>query len=234
MPNIKEVKRMTGTMRIIHWLNAICMVVAVITGLYIGHPYYQSFIADPAVDKYVMAWNRWGHFIVAIIFDVTAVLIGYLYFFSRFEKPYKKLIPTIKNIVEFCEVFLNLITFNRRKKFDSTHSDSYNIVFFTIFHLLLVFMLFSGLQLYVHGLASGESSIGTWWPWMLHLVTDWTLDVFGGNMGVRIAHHTSMYLILVWVMCHIYYQIWRTIFWKEGDIAIVIGGSKFVTEEEKK
>ena len=234
MPNIKEVKRMTGTMRIIHWLNAICMVVAVITGLYIGHPYYQSFIADPAVDKYVMAWNRWGHFIVAIIFDVTAVLIGYLYFFSRFEKPYKKLIPTVKNIVEFCEVFLNLITFNRRKKFDSSHSDSYNIVFFTIFHILLVFMLFSGLQLYVHGLASGESSIGAWWPWMLHFTTDWTLSVFGGNMGVRIAHHTSMYLILVWVMCHIYYQVWRTIFWKEGDIAIVIGGSKFVREEEKK
>ncbi len=233
MPNIKEVKRMTGTMRIIHWLNAICMVVAVITGLYIGHPYYQSFIADPAVDKYVMAWNRWGHFIVAIIFDVTAVLIGYLYFFSRFEKPYKKLIPTWKNIKEFCEVFLNLITFNRRKNFDSSHSDSYNIVFFTIFHLLLVFMLLSGLQLYVHGLASGISSIGAWWPAMLHLATDWTLQVFGGNMGVRIAHHTSMYLILVWVMCHIYYQIWRTIFWKEGDIAIVIGGSKFVREEEK-
>jgi Ni/Fe-hydrogenase 1 B-type cytochrome subunit len=233
VPNIKEVKRMTGTMRIIHWLNAICMVVAVITGLYIGHPYYQSFIADPAVDKYIMAWNRWGHFIVAIIFDVTAVLIGYLYFFSRFEKPYKKLIPTGKNIKEFCEVFLNLITFNRRKKFDSSHSDSYNIVFFTIFHILLVFMLFSGLQLYVHGLASGESSIGAWWPWMLHFTTDWTLSVFGGNMGVRIAHHTSMYLILVWVMCHIYYQIWRTIFWKEGDIAIVIGGSKFVREEEK-
>lgn len=233
MPNIKEVKRMTGTMRIVHWLNVICMVVAVITGLYIGHPYYQSFIADPAVDKYVMAWNRWGHFIVAIIFDVTAVLIGYLYFFSRFEKPYKKLIPTWKNIKEFCEVFLNLITFNRRKNFDSSHSDSYNIVFFTIFHLLLVFMLLSGLQLYVHGLASGISSIGAWWPAMLHLATDWTLQVFGGNMGVRIAHHTSMYLILVWVMCHIYYQIWRTIFWKEADIAIVIGGSKFVREEEK-
>ncbi|MDY0052554.1 MAG: cytochrome b/b6 domain-containing protein [Aliarcobacter sp.] len=225
---------MTGTMRIIHWVNAICMVVAVITGLYIGHPYYQSFIADPAVDKYVMAWNRWGHFMVAIIFDVTAVLIAYLYFFSRFEKPYKKLIPTGKNIKEFFEVFLNLITFNRRKKFDSSHSDSYNIVFFTIFHLLLAFMLFSGLQLYVHGLASGESSIGAWWPSMLHFTTDWTLMVFGGNMGVRIAHHTSMYLILVWVMCHIYYQIWRTIFWNEGDIAIVIGGSKFVREEDKK
>ena len=233
MPNIKEVKRMTGTMRIIHWANAICMVVAVITGLYIGHPYYQTFIADPAVDKYVMAWNRWGHFIAAIIFDVTAILIGYLYLFSNFDKPYKKILPTKQNFIEFWEVFFNLITFNRRKKFDSTHSDSYNIVFFTFFHILLVFMLLTGLQLYVHGLASGESSIGTWWPTMLHIATDWTLTVFGGNMGVRIAHHTAMYLILMWVMSHIYYQIWRTIFWREGDISIVVGGSKFVREEEK-
>ena len=130
-------------------------------------------------------------------------------------------------------MYENLITFNRRKKFDSTHNDSFNIVYFTIFHILLVFMLFSGLQLYVHGLASGESSIGTWWPAMLHLTTDWTLSVFGGNMGVRIAHHTSMYFIIAWVMCHIYYQIWRTIYWQEGDIAIVVGGSKFVKDKEE-
>ncbi len=234
MPKMKRVERMTATMRTIHWTNAFCMIVAVATGLYIGHPYYQTFIADPAVDKYVMAWNRWGHFIAAIIFDVTAILIGYLYLFSNFDKPYKKILPTKQNFIEFWEVFFNLITFNRRKKFDSTHSDSYNIVFFTFFHILLVFMLLTGLQLYVHGLASGESSIGTWWPAMLHLVTDWTLTVFGGNMGVRIAHHTAMYLILMWVMSHIYYQIWRTIYWREGDIGIVFSGHKFVKNEEKK
>ena len=234
MPKMKRVERMTATMRTIHWTNAFCMIVAVATGLYIGHPYYQSFIADPAVDKYVMAWNRWGHFIAAIIFDVTAILIGYLYLFSNFDKPYKKILPTKQNFIEFWEVFFNLITFNRRKKFDSTHSDSYNIVFFTFFHILLVFMLLTGLQLYVHGLASGESSIGSWWPWMLHFATDWTLSVFGGNMGVRIAHHTAMYLILMWVMSHIYYQIWRTIYWREGDIGIVFSGHKFVKDKEKK
>lgn len=233
MPKMKRVERMTPIMRTIHWVNALCMIAAVATGLYIGHPYYQTFIADPAVDKYVMAWNRWGHFIVAIIFDVTAILIGYLYLFSNFDKPYKKILPTKQNFIEFWEVFFNLITFNRRKKFDSTHSDSYNIVFFTFFHILLVFMLLTGLQLYVHGLASGESSIGTWWPAMLHIATDWTLTVFGGNMGVRIAHHTAMYIILMWVMSHIYYQIWRTIFWREGDIGIVFSGHKFVEEKEE-
>jgi len=229
----KKIERMTGFMRLNHWVVAICMVAAIATGLYIGHPYYQSFIADSAVDKYVMAWNRWIHFMVAIVFDVSSIVIGYLYFFSRFEKPYKKLIPNGKNIKEFIEVFLNLITFNRRKQFDSSYSDSFNIVFFTVFHLMLAWMLLTGLQLYVHGLESGISSIGAWWPAMLHLATDWTLIVTGGtNIDVRFSHHMSMYFIITWIMFHVYYQIWRTIFWQEGDISIVVGGSKYIKEKE--
>ena len=237
----KNIKRMTPAMRIIHWVNAISMVVAVITGLYIAEPYYQTLIAEPAVDKYVMAWNRWGHFIVAIIFDVTSIIVAYLFFFSRFEKPILKLLPTPTNIKEFFAVLVNLLTFNRSKKFDSSHSDSFNTVYFTIFHLLLAWMLFTGLQLYVHGLESGESSIGTWWPSMLHLVTDWTIPashaIMGGGptasiMDVRITHHITMWLILAWVAFHIYYEIWRTIFWQEGDIGIVFGGNKFVKDEE--
>ncbi len=229
----KQVKRMTAFMRLNHWVVAFSMVGAIATGFYIGHPYYQTFIADPAVAKYVMAWNRWIHFIIAIIFDVSSIVIAYLYFFSRFEKPYKKIIPNGQNIKEFFEVLLNLITLNRRKNFDSTHADSFNTVFFLVFHLMLAWMLLTGLQLYVHGLASGLSSIGNWWPWMLHLVTDWTIPVTGGTlMDVRISHHYTMWAIIVWIVFHIYYQVWRTIFWKEADIAIVVGGSKFIKEDK--
>ena len=180
-PGYKKIERMNGTMRIIHWVNVFSMIAAVITGLYIAHPYYQTFMADGAVDKYVMAWNRWGHFIAAIIFDVTSIIVFYLAFATRFlkKKPYEKDIPNKNNIVEFFEVALNLLTLNRRKKFDSSYLDSFNSVYFTIFHLLLVWMLLTGLQLYVHGLASGLSSIGSWWPWMLHFITDWTIYASG-------------------------------------------------------
>ena len=228
----KKVERMTGFMRLNHWVVAISMIGAVITGLYIGHPYYQSFIADPTATKWVMAWNRWIHFMIAIIFDVSSIVVAYLYFFSRFEKPYKKLIPSGKNISEFFAVVINLLTFNRVKNFDSSHGDSFNAVFFFVFHIMLVWMLLTGLQLYVHGLASGLSSIGSWWPAMLHIFTDWTLNATGGtNMDVRLSHHYTMYSIIAWSMFHIYYQVWRTIFWKEGDISIVVGGSKYVKEE---
>jgi Ni/Fe-hydrogenase 1 B-type cytochrome subunit len=229
----KKVERMTGFMRLNHWVVAISMVGAIITGLYIGHPYYQSFIADPAATKWVMAWNRWIHFIIAIIFDVSSIVVAYMYFFSRFEKPYKKLIPSGKNIGEFIAVVVNLLTFNRVKNFDSSHADSFNAVFFFVFHMMLVWMLLTGLQLYVHGLASGLSSIGSWWPAMLHLFTDWTLAATGGtNMDVRLSHHYTMYSIIAWIMFHIYYQVWRTIFWQEGDINIAFGGTKFVKEDK--
>jgi len=240
-PGYKQVKRMTPYMRINHWVVAFSMVAAIVTGLYIGHPYYQTYIADPAVAKYVMAWNRWVHFMIAIIFDVSSIVIAYMYFFSRFEKPYKKIIPNAQNIKEFVEVLLNLVTLNRRKRFDSTHADSFNTVFFLVFHMLLVWMLLTGLQLYVHGLASGLSSIGNWWPWMLHFATDWTIPVSNFLIGsasttacimdVRISHHITMWWIIAWIVFHIYYQVWRTIFWKEGDIGIVVGGTKFVKEE---
>ncbi|MDQ7042910.1 MAG: cytochrome b/b6 domain-containing protein [Sulfurimonas sp.] len=236
-----KVERMTGAMRIIHWVNVFSMMVAVATGLYIAEPYYAAFMDEDAVDKYVMAWNRWGHFMVAIIFDVTSIVIAYLYFFSRFEKPYKKLLPNAKNIKEFGAVLVNLFTLNRVKNFDSTHADSFNTVYFAIFHLLIGWMLFTGLQMYVHGLASGLSSVGTWWPTVLHLVTDWTIPVSSFLIGsgptpslmdVRISHHITMWLVLAWISFHVYYQVWRTIFWQEGDIAIVVGGSKFVKEDK--
>ena len=239
----KRVKRMTPVMRIIHWVNVVSMIVAIATGLYIAAPYYQTFMADDAVDKYVMAWNRLGHFMVAIIFDVTSIVVAYLYFFSRFEQPWRKVVPTGANIKEFFAVLKNLVTLNRTKEFDSTHADSFNTVYFTVFHILLAWMLITGLQLYVQIFPHGDSSIGTWWPSMLHLATDWSLPVSSWIMGstatgtnvmdVRIVHHYTMWFIIVWVVFHIYYQVWRTIFWKEGDISIAFGGDKFVKVDKE-
>ena len=52
-PGYRQVKRRSGALRIIHWVNVLGMIAAIITGLYIADPYYQTFIAETAVDKYV-------------------------------------------------------------------------------------------------------------------------------------------------------------------------------------
>ena len=226
----RRIKRMTVIRRLIHWINFFSIIAAAITGFYIAHPYYQTLFAKPAAFKYVMAYNRLIHFIAAIFLDVTSIVIAYLYFFSRFEKTVHKVIPIKQNIIEFFEVIFNFLTLNRRKRFNSAQLDSFNAVYFTILHLLVFLMLFTGLQMYSWSLYHGASSVGRWWPWLLHIGTDWTLWVFGGPRGVRIVHHFTMWLIIVWAVFHIYYEVWRTIFWKEGDIAIAFGGYKFENE----
>ncbi|MBI3688410.1 MAG: cytochrome b/b6 domain-containing protein [Actinobacteria bacterium] len=217
---VDEPVRMTVTRRVIHWSNALSVVAAAVTGMYIANPYYAAQFSE------VMAWNRAIHLYAAVVMDVSIIAIAYLYFFSRAERPAAQLVPSRKNMVRFWEVFLNFVMLNRRKRFDFSQPDPYNTVLFVILHVLVAFQLLTGLQLYVFGLESGISSVGAWWPWVMHTSTDWTLAAFGGIGGVRRAHHTLMYPIIAWTLLHIYYEVWRSVVWGEGDVEISIGGYK--------
>lgn len=216
----RRIVRMSATRRLVHWSNALAIVVCAITGIYIANPFYVASI------PYLTAWTRAIHLYGAVVLDVSLLVIAYLYLFSRVERPVEALIPSRNNFLRFQEAFLNFVTFNRRKRFDSSLPDPLNAVLFLLLHVLVVLQLFTGLQLYVFGLESGYSTIGNWWPALLHLTTDWTQSAFGGIGGVRLAHHTLMYPIIAWALLHVYYQIWRTIAWKEGDIVIAFGGYK--------
>jgi Ni/Fe-hydrogenase 1 B-type cytochrome subunit len=161
-----------------------------------------------------------------VVLDISLLVIMYLYFFSTVERPVEPLIPNKGNLRRLQEAFLNFFTFNRRKRFDSSRPDPLNAILFLGLHGLVVFQLFTGLQLYASGLESGYSVVGSWWPSLIHLSTDWTLVVFGGLAGVRLWHHATMYPIIAWALLHIYYEVWRTIAWREGDITIAFGGYK--------
>jgi Ni/Fe-hydrogenase 1 B-type cytochrome subunit len=215
-----RIVRMSATRRLVHWANALSIVVCAITGIYIADPFYVANI------PYLTAWTRAIHLYGAVVLDVSLLVIMYLYFFSTVERPVEPLIPSKRNLRRLQESFLNLITFNRRKRFDSSSPDPLNALLFLGLHGLVVIQLFTGLQLYVAGLESGYSIVGAWWPALIHFTTDWTQTVFGGLAGVRLWHHAMMYPIIAWALLHVYYEIWRTIAWKEGDITIAFGGYK--------
>ena len=218
---VERIFRRTTMWRVFHWANALSIVCCTLTGIYIATPFFTAEI------PYLMAWVRTLHFYAAIILDVSVLALAYLYFFSRVDRGVKLILPVRSNFVSLQEGFLNLVLLNRRKRVDSSRPDSWNAIWFTILHLLVLFQMFTGFQLYVEGESGGLSSIGSWWPSLLHTTTDWTLSVFGSPGGVRTVHLITMYFIVAWAFCHIYYEIWRTIMWKEGDIAIAFAGYKF-------
>ena len=217
----ERVFRRTVMWRVFHWTNALSIVVAALTGTFIANPFFGLHGA------FLMAWIRAFHFYAAIVLDLSVIALAYLYFFSRVERGSRLILPTRRNFVTLQEGFLNLVLLNRRKRLDTSKADSWNAMWFTVLHLLVLFQMFTGFQLYVEQETGGLSSIGSWWPSLLHTTTDWTLSVFGSAGGVRAVHLITMYFIIAWAFCHIYYEIWRTIMWKEGDIAIAFGGHKF-------
>jgi len=225
-PPMRRVYRMGMWRRTLHWSNALSIVAAVVTGLYIANPFYAASYPD------VMAWNRTIHFIAAVVVDVSVIVVLYLYFFSHEDPVFRReLRLTRSNLLRGQEAVLNVLMLNRRKRFDSSQPDPLNALLFSLLHVMVVFQLFTGLQLYVVGLEGGFSSVGAWWPWLVHVCTDWTQAVFGDIGGVRVAHHIMMYPILAWAIVHIYYEVWRSIMWKEGDIAISFAGYKYAPAE---
>lgn len=219
-----KVHRRTVIWRLVHWSNAASIVAAAVTGIYIANPYYSMN------SGYVMAWNRAFHLYAAIVLDVSLLLIAYLYFFSRAEREARLLRPNRENLLGLQEVFLNFVMLGRRKRFDSAKADPLNTLIFVIFHLFLLLQVATGFQLYVAGMESGYSVIGDWWPAILHLSTDWTQVIFGSLAGVRLTHHLMLYVIVGWAMLHIYYEVWRTLTWREGDINIMFGGHKYARQ----
>lgn len=224
----RRVYRMTAMRRVVHWANALSIVAAAFTGMYIAKPFYSSEAG------YVMAWNRYVHFTAAVVMDVSVIIITYLYFFSRHDPTARtELRPTRANWERWQEAFLNAVMLNRPKKFDSRRPDPFNATMFLLLHLMVIGQLLTGLQLYVQGLESGISSVGGWWPWLIHVTTDWTTSLFGGLSGVRVVHHFMTYPIIAWAMLHVYYEVWRTVMWKEGDIAITFGGYKMGRDDDE-
>lgn len=179
-----------------------------------------------------MSWMIAVHLYSAMVLDVSIFIIAYLYLFSHAERGIEQLKPSRENLRRLKEAFYNLFSFGRRKRFDSSQPDPLNALFFLILHLLVVLQLFTGLQLYVESLTDNMSAVGAWWPAICHFFTDWTVPAFGGNVGVRMLHYGTMWFILGWAILHVYYEWWRTVVWKEGDIGIMFGGYKFVTQPE--
>lgn len=215
--------RRTATWRWLHWIQFAAILTCAFTGSYIADPFFSAQV------RYLMAWMIAVHLYAAMVLDVMVFVTAYLYLFSRKERGIDQLIPTRENLVRLKEAFLNVATVGRRKRFDSSGPDPLNALWFLVLHALIVLQLLTGLQLYVAALTDNMSSVGAWWPELCHFFTDWTVPAFGGNVGVRMLHYATMWFILGWAVLHVYYEWWRTIVWKEGDIGIMFGGYKYVT-----
>lgn len=203
-----------------HWLIALSIVVLSVTGLLIGHPVLVS--PGPAGQAFFTGTVKVVHFYAAIVFTL-AVLSRIMWMFAgRGHARWHEFLPfdrvRRKRILPTLAFYLFL---RKRPPTGLGHNPLAGMSYLAVFGLYLV-MIVTGLGLYAVDAAVGSP---------LRSLT-FVLPVSSGAQGARSVHHVVMWLLLGFVVHHVYSAVLTAIVERNGTIDSIVTGSKWVPRAE--
>lgn len=206
--------------RITHWVNALCIVVLSVTGFYIGDP----FVMVQSTSQYVMGWMRFLHFVFGYAFAISVLVRIIWAFVGNQYASWRVFFPwASKQGWKYITGTFLFYTFVRAKPPGVVgHNALAAMAYVGVFALFLV-QVFTGFALY------GQYQPGGFWDtgfgWMLMLF---------GNQGLRLTHHVVMWLLIGFTIHHVYSAWLMEVKEKNGTLASIFGGYKFIDPEELK
>lgn len=203
--------------RAMHWIAAVCVVVLVATGLYIGKPYFVT--SGQASDHFLMGRMRFVHFTAAGVLVATGILRFYwLFAGNKFER-WRALFPVHR------EDWVDLVRIVKKYLFmrveDEPHYMGHNPlqqIFYTGIYGLAVLQVVTGFYLY--GLADTGG--------FFFAVFGWVGPFFGGAQVARFLHHVLTWFWLIFIPVHVYLTVRADVLHKEARITSMISGDRFV------
>jgi Ni/Fe-hydrogenase 1 B-type cytochrome subunit len=207
--------------RLTHWLIAGSIVVLAATGWYIGRPFVTTTLnAEP----FVTGTMRIIHFYAAIVFTLAVISRVIWAFISPL--PYARwyeLIPVhAHRLKAIWDTFLFYAFIKRKPPAIVGHNPLAGAAYAGMYVVYAVIIL-TGLGIF--GSESGPDS------WMHHFafLAGW----FGGLQMSRWYHHWSMWVVLVFVVVHLYTAILTARLEKNGTIDSIFSGFKFLPKRYK-
>ena len=203
--------------RAMHWIAAACIVVLIVTGFYIGKPYF--FTSGSASDHFLMGRFRFAHFTAAAVLVATAILrVYWLWAGNKFER-FKALFPVKasdwKNLFKVARAYL----FIRQEEAPQYlgHNPLQQLSYTGIYVLALV-QVTTGFFLY--GLSNpGGFFFDTF---------GWVGTLLGGAQVVRFVHHSVTWLWLMFIPVHVYLSVRADVLHKESTVSSIISGQRTV------
>lgn len=204
--------------RVTHWVNMLSIVVLSLTGIFIGSPRTLGLSAS----DYVMGWARFVHFTAAYTLTVSvAARIWWMFRGNRYAR-WREFVPIIsrdgrRRLWETLKYYTFL---NRKAPHEVGHNavaaTAYSLVF-----LLYLVMIVTGFALYAEHRPGG----------LMHVVLAPMYALFS-NQGMRLTHHLVMWLLIGFVINHVY-SIWlMDIKERGGVVSSIFGGYKAVQRKE--
>jgi Ni/Fe-hydrogenase 1 B-type cytochrome subunit len=200
--------------RITHWVTAACIIVLSVTGLYIADP----FLIPPGGS--VMTTIRLTHIIAAVVLLASGLLRTiWLVVGNRFAR-WSAFFPTSRR--QATEVFrqAGFYMFVRKEIPKILGHNQLAAAAYLVLWALLLLEAATGFAL--DGLLGSEPGATLFW-WFRELI---------GPQTIRLIHHLAMWAILAIALFHVYSSVLVDGLEKNGLLASIFSGYKYVTPEE--
>lgn len=206
--------------RTMHWIAVLCIVALVVTGFYIGRPYFMTS-GEPS-SHYLMGWVRFIHFVSAGTLVATAVVRVYWLFVGNQYERWTALFPVRPrdwvNLVRQIKFYL-LIKPEQAPNYLG-HNPLQQMSYTALYGVALVQAL-TGFAMY------GQSNPGGFF----YSTTGWIVRLFGGIQPVHFVHHVLTWWFIIFIPFHLYLAIRADHLERTGTISSIISGGRFVSKD---
>jgi len=206
-----------GPIRLWHWVNALCILVLVCTGILIASP--LASVGGEASDHFLMGYIRFAHFSAAYV--LAAGFLGRIYWTFVGNHHAKQMFHLPIATASWWtglkhQLRWYLFLEPRAHKFIG-HNPLGHTFMFVYSTVLMGLMIFTGFALYSEGKGVGS--------WQEHLF-GWVIPLLGGSQAVHSWHHLGMWGIVCFVILHVYAAIREEIMSRQTMLSAIIGGSR--------
>ena len=207
--------------RAMHWAAAASVVVLVVTGFYIGRPYFV--VSGETSAHYLMGWARFLHFAAAGVFVATAIVrVYWLFAGNQFER-WQALFPLRPRdwVNMFKQVKFYLMIQPEKAPHYLGHNPLQQLSY-TGMYAVAAAMVVTGFAMY------GQAAPGG----VFYTVFGWVVPLLGGIQRVHFVHHVLTWAFLIFLPIHVYLAIRADHLERTGTISSIFSGGRFVRSEE--
>lgn len=208
--------------RAMHWIAVFAIIALVVTGLYIGKPYFV--VGSDTGRPFLMGWMRFIHFASAAALVATGIVrVYWLFAGNKFER-LKALFPIRSRdwVNMWQQVKYYMMIQPEKAPHYLGHNPMQQLSYTAVYGLTIV-MVVTGFAMYGQSDPSG----------FFYKAFNWVGILFGGMPVVRFIHHVCTWLFLTFIPIHIYLAIRADHLERTGVISSIISGGRFVPAEEK-
>jgi Ni/Fe-hydrogenase 1 B-type cytochrome subunit len=203
--------------RLWHWVNALAIVVLVVTGYLIASP--PPTVTGEASQHFIMGYIRFAHFSAGQIMAVGFLLRIYWAFVGNEHARQIFFVPVWRKSF-WSELFHEIRWYSFLEKQPLKyvgHNPLAQTAMFSMFTVAGLFMIVTGFALYSEG--EGRDS----WQYKLF---GWVFSIWPNSQDVHTWHHLGMWVIVTFVIVHIYAAVREDIMSRQSIISSMISGER--------